>query len=545
MSISFAFKRASSSGAQAPRHVLRALLTTLLLPALGGCMAEVGDTLTAEQEEQAVEGQANFFTNQPNFVNCAAPGTAARVKLEQGLEILTDRIYENGGRSFRTCLGDSFIGPLTSPNGIWAQYNRSAVTRIECVNNLAASCGSAGDGDWWGCASVGIDGESIRIANQALLDNGVSATTLAGLVAHELAHNYGHRHPGEGREYDSSIPQRARMCVTNGNALPDHHSRTRNMPGEVEIGSYGGWGGSPVETGCSSSFIDALRVRSGGEIDALQTSCETSDSFNSWFGGTGGTLAPASATACDAGEVLVGIRGRSGGRLDALQMVCAPISNTSARENLTTLGGGGGTVFESYCPSGKAVKRLRLRAGGKIDQIQLVCDGPSNRAPNAHAEGVVDGGQFDPMFTQRCSGDGALRSLIGRAGARIDRLFGSCRTTTHSPTFALGSIEHTLAPVLGGTGGGAFESRCSSSELMVGVRARAGGRIDAVGAICAPAVDWANGITAGAHNLALNGGTGGSLVTKRCDAGEFLVGFNLFAGGEVTGLQTVCRDLKP
>lgn len=558
--------QSSAHNAEAPASLfrrrlhLRALSLLLCVPALGCAAGDISDDEIALEDEN-VAAQEAFLQNNNNFVNC---GTAQKARIERAVQILSDRIYEDNGRKWRACLADAFIGHTASSERIAAQFHRAGVTTFTCTSSVHNDC--ADTRDWYGCASIGISGESITLANQLLNDPDRSDAYVAGVIAHELAHNYGYDHPGEpganSFDYNASVPERARACAARNNVQPladitepismsTSQSRTRKFPGEVALGYFGGMGGDPKERGCVNNFVDALRVRAGDEIDGFQVSCRNSSEFNSWVGGTGGTLAPASDTTCPAGEVLVGIRGRAGRLLDRLAMVCAPFSNLhdpALRTTLTTLADeDGGNRFESFCPAGKAVKRFRVRAGAKIDQIQLVCDDPNVVRPEtAVVTGDVAGGTFDTEYSLRCNGNGALMGLWGKAGARIDRLSGLCRSTMRTgPALTVGDNEtkHILAPVVGGSGGTAFATNCEPGELMVGVHVRSGSRLDAIAPMCAPVATWHRGSTSGLRSLHWEGGNGGTVERKQCPVGSFLVGFNAFAGGEVTGLQLACRDL--
>lgn len=505
---------------------------------LAGCSVDVG----VESDEAGLETVASSqqeFQNSVRFVGCGAPQIE---RLQRAANILSDRIYENQGRSMRACLLDGFLSNADGnlwASDIWAQFNRAGTTTFRCTSNLDSSCG--GLSDWWGCAREGS--ESVTLANQMINDPSVSDAQVAGLIAHELTHNYGHGHSGlADGEYDLTVPQRARSCVSNNNTMPTNESRAA-MPGEVELGPVGRMGGSPYEHGCTSDFVSGFRISSGSGIDAMGLRCQsgvTTALMGRWRN-------VVETRYCASGSVVVGVRGRAGSRLDQLQVICAPTSNLGVHTDLDPKGGDGGQPFESLCPAGKAVRRIRARSGSQIDSLQLVCDTVGRTFSAAHypvAVGQTYGTQTGTSYQLRCSGDGALNALVGRAGARIDRLSGACSPTGATLPITAGGPEHIMVPVAGGGGGSEFRNACPNGELMVGVRVRSGSRIDALSPICAPPATW-DAFSTGAHNLTtFSGGSGGTLRTAMCPSYRFLVGLNLWTGSEVDGLGIVCRDMR-
>ena len=255
---------------------------------------------------------------------------------------LSDRIFERDpnddlppaayipGSRLKACIADSFMSNIPfsgHPLEAWVAFTPAVTTRIRCTssNNFAGEeCGD-GTPDWWGCAAFQPFGfEKIILANIAINDPTLSDAVIAGLIAHELQHNYGAMHERlAAEEYDMTVNQRVRACVGNNNRLPNAESRTIGMPGEVELSYYGSGGGAPFEQFCSfngaTAFATGLTVRSGDKIDALALECPNpafGGTVNLLVGGGGGTLRP--ARTCAAGEVFVGVRGRAGGTIDNL-----------------------------------------------------------------------------------------------------------------------------------------------------------------------------------------------------------------------------------
>jgi hypothetical protein len=509
--------------------------------------AEQGGSEPYDEEigaDHDVVGQKQYFQNNLAFSNC---GTSQQARVSQAAQILSNRIYENGGTTMRACLADQFFGTGVAPNTLWALYNREGVTTIQCTDSVQTACGNVTD--WWGCASPTASGETIMLANQMINDPSFSITEIAGVMGHELAHNYGYVHLGEpgGIDYESSIPQRVRACVTGSGSVagvPSTTSRTVGMPGEVELSMYGNYsGGAPNEKACPTWFINSLQVRSGTEIDNLGIRCKGETPF-SQFGGTGGGLAPSTSTTCGSNELMVGLRGRSGSLVNQLQVVCASATNLSATRSLPAVGGTGGVVFESICPAGTAVSRIRTRSGTMLDAVQLVCRSPA--APSLFVEqsiGSQSGTASGVMTRLRCSGDGALVGFFGRTGTLVDRLGAVCQSTTRSgSTLTLGN-KHVASPILGGTGGGEFVKSCSANNLMVGFRVQSGSSVDAIGPICAWATTWASDSASAPNLLTMNGGSGGAAATRQCGDHEFLVGLDIWSGSLINAVRPVCRRL--
>jgi hypothetical protein len=524
----------------------------VLAAGITGACGPVDDDVAAESSAAASEELASTtqaFQNSLSFVNC---GQAQIERIQRAANVLSDRLFEDQGRPFRNCLADAFIGQSAGhghAGAIWKEFNQAGVTTIACSNSLEQDCG--GVHDWWGCAGVGTSSESIRLANTAVNDPNISDAAFAGLIAHELAHNHGHGHIGSGADYESSVPQRVRACVANGNSLPVSASRSAGMPGEVELGPHGGTGGLPFEQrgvrgfdangDDITAFATGLTSYSGSRVDGVfLTGPGTSPPIAGTRGGT------RNDDTCGSGEYLVGVFGRAGRIVDQIGALCGDGFSTpralSARGSSS-----GGTPFRSACPTGKAVRYLRTRAAAGLDRVQVVCDDIGeyyNPLLLNRVEHTPPGSITPELTLQNCSGHGVMTALIGRAKAEVDRLSGSCTATTGMNPVVLSGPVHLMTPMAGGAGGDAFTNACNAGDAMVGVEVRAGSRIDAVRPICAAPATW-NSTGDGEYTPpSFSGGSGGTRRTMTCSGRKFVTGLQIRADGRINSVVPVCSSLR-
>jgi hypothetical protein len=514
-----------------------------------GCGAAT-DVDSTDADDETVASVESAFQNSLSFVNC---GQAQINTIQTFANFLSDRIYEAQGTRMRDCLNDTFPSRVNSAKWtgeVWAEFNRAGTTRITCTNNLAGACGS--NPDVWGCAQVGISGEDVVLANQMINDPTVSIATKAAVLAHELAHNYGHTHPNAGDgdgEYTWTMPERVAACVQNSNnRLPAGQSRTNGMPGEVELGYVGRFGGTPFElAGTGTQFATGFTTLANATVNALQVRFTDASGVQSFSPTVGGSAGVQDVRMCPAGEVLVGISGRAGTVVNRLIARCARRSDLGGAHDLNPSGDNVGIDYSTVCPAGKAVRQVRGRAGGSIDQIRLVCDNIGRSFSSAHVPhkvGPIVGSASGVQFALRCSGNGALSSFVGRSGGAMDRLGAMCTATGGTlPVTANGPV-HPASNWLGGTGGSAFApNACPPGELMVGAQIRSGSSINAIAPVCAPASQW-DSSSSGSHDLGFSGNQTGTLTRVMCPSFEFLVGLQLWGTNLVNGFQAVCADMR-
>ena len=97
-------------------------------------------------------------------------------------------------------------------------------------------------------------------------------------------------------------------------------------------------------------------------------------------------------------------------------------------------------------------------------------------------------------------------------------------------------------PAHGGGGGRPFSISCPNGHVLVGVRGKAGARIDRVSLVCVSLN--ADGSWNGKSSVAgAAGGGGGSEYSRECARGSAVSGIVLETGGEVDAFNLACRRL--
>lgn len=166
----------------------------------------------------------------------------------------------------------------------------------------------------------------------------------------------------------------------------------------------------------SASILVAVLL-SGTQILAQQNSATA--------GGNGGT---AFTLSCAGGEVLVGIDGRAAAFLDQVRGVCARVNEILMPENVNTTGNAGGTGGKPFraqrCPSGWAVRGLRVRAGNLVDSIRIRCGRilTTGLMSETRTHPVANGGSGGTSQDLNCPNSLPADRLRGRAGGFIDRI---------------------------------------------------------------------------------------------------------------------------
>ena len=120
------------------------------------------------------------------------------------------------------------------------------------------------------------------------------------------------------------------------------------------------------------STLAALSLLAIGSSDLLSQNLPPQNL--SVLGGTGGT---AFSRDCGAGHVLSGLRYRSGAVIDAVGLLCRPVLSNGSLGPESTIGtltgGGGGTTNLSNCPTGMVVSGLRVRYGSYVSYVVITC----------------------------------------------------------------------------------------------------------------------------------------------------------------------------
>lgn len=234
---------------------------------------------------------------------------------------------------------------------------------------------------------------------------------------------------------------------------------------------HGGAGGDPSSLRLDpDEYITGLSGRCGEGIDSMRI--HTNKRISRIFGGRGGdrdfriNIPPRSQA--------IGFTGRAGRYLDAVGLLYITIYTPQRRagamrpsqiSQTNLAGGGGGAAFvEGEAPAGARIAEIRVRAGDRVDSVQLVYSLPNGR----FLEGTRHGGNGGNERTFRLEPDEYITGLSGRCGDGIDSL----RIHTNRRT----------SPLFGG-GGGDREYRLEvpRGAEAVGFAGRAGEYLDAIG----------------------------------------------------------------
>jgi hypothetical protein len=532
--------------ANSSKGLTGSVFAALTVLATAACVAPEG--------EPAVDDVGEALNGSVSFSGCTS---AESQKLTSAVQIAVASMRTVG---YQQCLKNAWT---------WESHGylvediisrlRAMPTTIECVD----SCG----GDAAACTGVGSstggpNPEQISVVRSYLDNASTTTTSVAGVIAHEVAHAQGWNHPGDpgAMAYPFSVPEQARACVAGAqNGL----SRS-DLRFDSELPKIGGEGGEIYKTWCPSGThaIAVTAEADGTAVHGFQLRC-SDGSFTSYIGGTGGTTV---TDTCPSGSSLTGFSGTSGSFVSSLSAACESDADLAAANPTpplawTSLGGStSGTAVARLCPAGKAVIGALGRAGGYLDSVRWICrDVDAPAIPDAHVIGTLGASDPSTMMAsyQMCSGYGALVGLMGQAGAELDQLDGLCepRAVGLGPAGALvlegASLTHALE-YGGGIGGVPYNLKCPGSQAIVGLRGRSGGRIDAMGAVCASTSTWADGSTA-TTNLPIQGGSTGNPFTMMCPSTEFIVGLEMWwkttpelSGSPITvhSVSPLCRRLK-
>lgn len=150
-------------------------------------------------------------------------------------------------------------------------------------------------------------------------------------------------------------------------------------------------------------------------------------------GGTGGS---ASSLQCDGGEVLIGIKGRAGAYVDQIRGICGKVNQilmTEDEHDTESEGGNGGQTFRTQqCPSGWAVRGLRVRAGSYVDAVKIRC-GRLQRTglvSSTRTHPIFAGGSGGSATTLTCPDNLPADRIRVRSASWIDRIGLRCDADT-------------------------------------------------------------------------------------------------------------------
>lgn len=131
--------------------------------------------------------------------------------------------------------------------------------------------------------------------------------------------------------------------------------------GESDSGCCGGGGGEPHDLFCpEGSFVKEFYGGSGAVIDRIGIKCSDGSDLGTKGGGGGGPFSVISDVGFNKLHV------KSGSLVDNIKFFA------NDQEKGAYGGGGGGGPNDLNCPDGK-IMGLKLRTGGLVDRIQVIC----------------------------------------------------------------------------------------------------------------------------------------------------------------------------
>src|SRR5262245_12249838 len=391
--------------------------------------------------------------------------------------------FVNNPSNFDACMRDAFIScdkglPVERILGLMREpFN----TSIGCKDNFTCGCGGSSTCDgptapqfnWAGCAGPFSPGSNaLNLSHEFLCGcggqcNGVPcsspppATTIAGVILHEIAHNKNFEHdPTLGAyELNLSVNQQLRACIvpTSSGGGP-FLARRSSLTREVElahIGGHGG-GGKPSESSCGEAFVTGLLIASDSLVRRIQPVCASlagGATFNAPSIGSP-SLSAAQNSACPTGWLVTGFFGNNGDLVDRIGVTCSTvpdiINRTPGNSPQSAFGGGQdqGLAFQRRCPAGMAVTSFQGRSGDALDQLRPVCRQIELGDQQVHKPTQIVGKTEGVQEDLRCTGQGAMIGIYGRAGQLVDRVGGICHSLQGTASSLVDSglvTEHATA----------------------------------------------------------------------------------------------------
>jgi hypothetical protein len=210
----------------------------------------------------------------------------------------------------------------------------------------------------------------------------------------------------------------------------------------------------------SDEYITGLSGRYGKYIDSIRihTNKRTSD----LLGGRGGNQDL--KIDVPGGYQGIGFTGRAGLYLDAVGLLYVPIPQAQAGKTSIAGGRGGSEFTDTGIPSGARIVEIRVRAGERLDGIQVVYQMPNGTT----GEGTWHGGQGGRSVSFRLDSGEYLTGISGRCGTYVD----SIRFHTNQRT----------SDTFGGRGGNRdFKMDVPAGTQATGFTGRSGIYVDAIG----------------------------------------------------------------
>jgi hypothetical protein len=570
--------------ASAPK---RAFLATTFFAAMLGCVGavETGDATEVDVATSAVNGTYHIDAS------CTAlEASQARSALDAFRAMLLD------GRLLN-CLKDGVLGGYHDPNPLWdfprVPLYPEAIVRVLLTDSTSVYCGGEVDGN---TGSGWIMPEGVTVDRDWFAQNPADFTldkkgALAGIMAHELSHSHFYSDgPVSGLNPENKIiaPEQIARCVhsivdpaqidrPNG-AIRLEMALWSNEAVLAPVGQA--YGGAPTpQMQCSlPDFAIGFDGRAGASIDALGLACSQVA-----FGPKGGPGGTPFSLRCLSEEVMVGIHGRAGGVLESIGPICAArntvLAGGSARTLRASVGGGPAeNAFQRVCPLENAVKAIRLRVGGLVDRIEVVCQRVGDpRAIYLDQLPKLGGTGGELTRLETCPSRSAMHKLVTSYSpnwdAGVGRLSGACKIVRNTaqdqpvsspPANTDAERCEQAAPAactrqfVAGVGtmgqGPGFvfdQDTCGDDGLLIGIEATTQTWIRNIRGVCLPtATDIA--AWTGAPNIpfirkTLTPARGRfdpsdpAPIRRECPKGEFMVGFQATSGAYLDSVEIVCR----
>jgi hypothetical protein len=138
-------------------------------------------------------------------------------------------------------------------------------------------------------------------------------------------------------------------------------------------------------------------------------------------------------------------------------------------------------------------------------------------------------------FALTCGPDELVVGFWGRAGTTVDSIGLSCARLRPNGLFGVPEKR----PGIGTAMTAPFALQCPKHEAFIGLRGRAGTKVDRIGVRCARVRPWVEKGIRGAV-LQSVGGAGGLPFADECPAGYLLQGIVGFSNGTITAIQGLC-----
>jgi hypothetical protein len=516
------------------RHYLFLASTTL---SLAGCaiapLSNLDDGDDVEVASSALNGTVSFPDS-----SCSA---SQQTKIQSAMAIAYSNLNDS---RMTSCMRNAIMSFYNAfPERVLTDERENMPTAIYCAD-LAPG--------------VNAQAPAPYSTEKLTLDYGFLANSedrIASVILHEVAHNKGYLHPtNEGQqEYSYTVNEQIEACslsISSGaSPAQPNGPRLDSLTPETRLAPIGETGGSAYSIACYGGKVSkGIYGHSGSLVDSFGVLCGpvggATNGSTAQVGGSGGN---AFTQSCASDEVLIGIQGRADQYVTSVGAICEKEADVRASlltpRVVTASGGTEGLLYTRRCPAGMFVRKVVGKSGTFVDRMEVACQRLDSIEESPVSYPARVGATTGPVTWEECAGRAALVGLTYEAEpSSVVRLGGSCAIVSGS---GVGSAVHQMpahGPLLNGSITG--EQSCAAGSVLVGLRFRAGTAIDAVGGICAGASAWRDGIGT-TTNLALIGATSGTVLTRTCPVGQYLIGWLIGEDTtDVTSVQPICRSFQ-